>query len=63
MEFQELCEDRKERRKMVSHSIEHGRMGEKSGMFRELGVVFNEVDGSVPQIALNCQPCNLSHPT
>lgn len=35
----------------------------KSGMMRELGVVFNEVVGSVPQIALNCQPFNLSHST
>lgn len=40
---------------MVSHSIEHGRMGGKSGMIKELRVVFNEVDGSIPQIALNCQ--------
>ena len=32
-------------------------------MIRELGVVFNEIDGNVSQIALNCQPYNLSHPT
>lgn len=32
-------------------------------MIRELGVVFNEIDGNVSQIALNCHPYNLSHPT
>lgn len=45
--------DRKGRRRMFSYRIEHARLGEKSGMIRELGVVFNEVNGSVPQIALN----------
>lgn len=45
----------KDRRKMFSHRIEHGKLGEKSRIISELGAVFNKVDDSVPHIALNCQ--------
>lgn len=45
----------KGRRKMFSYRIEHGKLGEKSRIIRELGAVFNEVDNSVLHIALNCQ--------
>ena len=44
---------------MFSHRIEPGRWG----VGRELGVVFNEVDGSVSQTALNYQLYKLSHST
>ena len=44
---------------MLRNKTERGRLGEKVGQW---GVVFHEIYGSIPQIALNRQPYSLSHP-
>lgn len=60
MEFPELCaqigKDRGRRCLAIGLNME-------SGMLRELGVAYNEVGDSVPQIVPTCQPYNLPHLT